>query len=240
MSVQRIVMPDGTTKAFPERATKADILDVIAQKLADMLGDENDDCHFVTQFDRDEDYHSPHPSGHGDIMATPEQRALASQQMATLPQHTRGVEWSTSYKNGAFSKWNTLDNPSRSEIDGSGDFNIHFHTPMSDMRARNNNIFPGPGDPAALMKTGKPGFIITPDRNTLLEYGVKDGRYFVQPSGSGRAPAIRATIRTGSRIILLAAASLFTIIYHAHVTMRKGPAWPMTITVCVSLFWRPA
>ncbi len=180
MPVQRIVMPDGSTKAFRENARAADIAQACTEMEEKLRGEGRSVG--VTQFKADEDYHAPSPAKHADVMATPDQINAAIARAQTLPSDTRGWEWSSTFKGGGFSDWATLEHQSRSEVDAGGDFSLHYHPGApSNMRVHKQNFYPGPGDPIVPGKYGKPAFIITPDRNTLVELGIKDGRYFARP-----------------------------------------------------------
>lgn len=177
MPVQRIVMPDGTTKAFRENASRADIDRACAESAARMKR--------LTVTQTAPDVYCPAPPSvrnHTDVVATPEQRDLAIAQAQTLRPDTQGWEWSTSYKNGAFSDWATIKNQAASEIDPDGDFSLHYHPGSpSNFEIHRKNFNPGPCDPIVPAKYNKPAFILTPDRNTLLELGIRGGKYYADP-----------------------------------------------------------
>ena len=92
MPVQRIVMPDGSTKAFPENTRPREIRAVMDEMRTRMREEGHPGGCIVTQFRGDDDYRSPDPSQSPDIQPSDEQRTLAIGRIDTLPRNTEGYE----------------------------------------------------------------------------------------------------------------------------------------------------
>lgn len=121
------------------------------------------------------------PSTMPDIVATPDQVSVAVSRVESLPENLHGWEWSTTHSGRGWSDWATRHSPYESVIESDGDISIHAHVPTRSRQETEINYYPGPLDHNPSKDYGKPSFILTPDRNTLLEFGVRDHAYFVEP-----------------------------------------------------------
>jgi hypothetical protein len=121
------------------------------------------------------------PTTMPDSVASPDQVSLAISQVQTLPENLHGWEWSTSHSDKGWSDWATRHSPYESAIQSNADISIHAHVPTHSRQETEINYYPGPLDHVPTRDYHKPSFILTPDRNTLLEYGVRNHAYFVEP-----------------------------------------------------------
>jgi hypothetical protein len=98
-----------------------------------------------------------------------------------MPENTSNWEWSTSRVNGKWTDWATERQSYSSLISPAADIAIHLHAPTRLRQETEKNFYPGPFDHKMARDYQKPTFILTPDRNTLLEVGVRDHAYFAEP-----------------------------------------------------------
>lgn len=77
--------------------------------------------------------------------------------------------------------WLTIKDQFASTIKGGSDVAVHYHPGDAfDSDVDLADYYPGPNDTEAPAK-GIVSFILTPDKNTLVNVGVKNGRYFAHP-----------------------------------------------------------
>jgi hypothetical protein len=123
-------------------------------------------------------YSVPDPSNLPDAYASPQQISDAVDRMQSAPQTTDGNEQSTSRVNGKWTDW-TMGKPDSSLVWTNADISDHLHPP--DKLSENNTMarfMPGPGDHLIPALYGHPDFYLTPDRNSVVEVGIKDHNYF--------------------------------------------------------------
>jgi hypothetical protein len=121
------------------------------------------------------------PSTMPDSVATPEQVSETVSRVQTLPEKLHGWEWSSSHSDKGWTDWATMRNAYESSIQPGGDINLHVHVPTASRQETERNYYPGPKDHLPARDYQKPAFILTPDRNTLLQFGVRNHAYFVEP-----------------------------------------------------------
>ena len=121
------------------------------------------------------------PSTMPDSVATPNQVSETVSRVQSLPEKLHGWEWSTSHSGNGWSDWGTMRSAHESTIQPGGDINLHVHVPTPSRRETELNFYPGPMDHVPARDYDKPAFILTPDKNTLLQFGVRDHAYFVEP-----------------------------------------------------------
>jgi hypothetical protein len=116
-----------------------------------------------------------------DIVATPEQISETVSRVQTLPDNLHGWEWSTSHSDKGWTDWATMHDAHASTIQPGGDINLHVHVPTASREETEKNFYPGPKDHIPARDYNKPAFVLTPDGNTLLQFGVRNHSYFVEP-----------------------------------------------------------
>lgn len=123
-------------------------------------------------------------------------KELAIKQALTIPSDVSEIpndklkEVMTQLDPSGFTNW-TFQGPDQGKANGIPRMVIHDHkritrgARMSDGRMKYDDVtesrfFPGPGDHDGVVK-GSLTFYWTPDRNTLVQFGIRNGRYFAEP-----------------------------------------------------------